>query len=374
MTAFEVEVVSCFTSRKNGILFSLKASNPQQQQSSSMSFSAPLIWFLLVDSSGQPYKKTSAVKVSVSSSADVDDFRDAVKKKGKDDGDAAVLTPFKSSQLLVYKNKTAFDKRNAAVDDGKEEQLDPTESLGFLGSKEDMLVVVVPSPTISPELDQLDQEIKALENSEEYKTLARKNRTWAVPVPTEQEKGEWQLLKEKLAALKKKEDFYQNAILSKTAHSMKKSDKTRKGYKKDTAIKDERLLLSDVAIKMWERFQFDCAYEDGPSFGDLKRASGFSTCKDVRNYFRKKAKEEVQEDKIKEYLTEKQWIWLIRLNQRVNQLLHDTLITNQDGSLRLVLEHDVYQDGVDMAEELVRMLYGSSKKVDITDASSDSST
>ena len=80
-----------------------------------MSFSAPLIWFLLVDSSGQPYKKTSAAKVSVSSSADVDDFRDAVKKKDKDDGDAAVLSPFKSSQLTVYKNKTAFGNRNAPL-------------------------------------------------------------------------------------------------------------------------------------------------------------------------------------------------------------------------------------------------------------------
>jgi hypothetical protein len=55
--------------------------------------------------------------------------------------------------------------------------------------------------TISPELDQLDQEIKASENSEEYKTLARKNRAWAVPKLTEQEKGEWQLLKEKLAVM-----------------------------------------------------------------------------------------------------------------------------------------------------------------------------
>ena len=103
-----------------------------------------------------------------------------------------------------------------------------------------------PSPIISPELDQLDQldqEIKALENSEEYKTLARKNRAWAVPKPTEQENGEWQLLKEKLSALKKKEDFYQNAILSTNAHSVKKSDKTRKGYKKDTAVKDEIVIV-----------------------------------------------------------------------------------------------------------------------------------
>jgi hypothetical protein len=285
---------------------------------------------------------------------------------------------FKSSQLLVYKNKTAFDKRIAAVGEGKEEPLEEDSLFDGLGSlKKEALVVVVPSQTSSPELVQLvqlEQEIKALENSEEYKTLAYKNRAWAVPISTEQEKEEWQLLKEKLADLKKKEDFYQNAIMSTNAHSVKKSDKTRKGYKKDTAIKDERLLLSDIAIKMWERFGFTLQRNGKPTFGDFQWAAGFRDDGDVRDYFRKKAKGEVQEDKIKESLTEKEWIWLIRLNQRVNQLLHDTLITNQDGSLRLVLEHDVYQDGVDMAEELVRTLYGPDKKVDIKDAASDSST
>jgi hypothetical protein len=64
--------------------------------------------------------------------------------------------------------------------------------------------------------------------------------------------------------------------------------------------------------------------------------------KDVRDYFRRKAKGEVQKDDIKDSLTKEAWIWLIGLNQRVNGLLHDTLITNEDGSLRLVLEHDVY--------------------------------
>jgi hypothetical protein len=179
---------------------------------------------------------------------------------------------------------------------------------------------------------------------------------------------------EKLADLRKKEDFYQNAILSSNAHAVKITDKTRKGYKKDTAIKDERLLLSDVAIKMWQRFGFTLQRFGKPTFGDFQWAAGFKDDDHVHDYFRKKAKGEIQEDKVKESLTEKQWIWLIRLNQRVNQLLHDTLITNQDGSLRLVLEHDVYVDGVDMAEELVRTLYGSSKKVDIKDASSNSST
>jgi len=333
---------------------------------------SPLVWFLLLDSAtGQAYKGTSADAVSLFPGSVVVQLRDAVQLKYDKPN---YLKDIPSSALLVYKNKSAFDKRNAAVGEGKEEPLEEDSLITGLGtSKKEALIVVVPSSTSSPELFQIDQEIKALENSEEFKTLASKNRAWAVPKPTEQEQGEWQLLKEKLDDLKKNKDFYQKAILSTNAHSVKKSDKTRKGYKKDTAIKDERLLLSDVAITMWERFQFDCAYEEGPSFGDLKRASGFSTCKDVRNYFLKKAKGAVKEDDIKESLTEEEWIWLIGLNQRVNPLLHDKLSKNQDGSIRLVLEHEVYEIKAAMAENLVLKLYGSSKKVDIKDASSDSS-
>jgi len=105
---------------------------------------SPLIWFLLVDSiTGQPYKGTTADKVSIASTADVADFRDAVKKKDKD---AGVLNPFISSQLLVYKNKAAFDKRNAAADEGREEPLEEDSLVYGLGeTEEEALVVVVPS-------------------------------------------------------------------------------------------------------------------------------------------------------------------------------------------------------------------------------------
>jgi hypothetical protein len=352
------------------------SSNPQQQQSSSMSSPSPLVWFQLLDSAtGNPYKDTTVSSVLRSSLVVpvVDQFRDAIFEKF-DKQKSSVLTGFASSQLGVYKNKAAFDKRNSAVDERKEAPLEEDSLIDSLGtSKKEALVVVVPSSTSSPELVQLDQEIKALENSKEFRTLANKNRAWAVPKPTEQEKGEWQLLKEKLADLKKKENFYQNAILSTNAHSVKKSDKTRKGYKKDTAIKDERLLLSDVAIKMWEQFQFDCEYENKPTFGDLKRASGFKDDGDVRNYFRKKAKGEVQKDDIKDSLSKEEWILLIELNQHVNNLLHGTLITNEDGSLRLVMEHDFYEGGHKVAEELVRRLYRAKKEVDVKDATSDSS-
>ena len=90
------------------------ASNPQQQLPSA----SPLIWFLLVDSTtGEPYKGTSADYVTLPPGSVMAQFRDAVKKKDKDDGDAAILTIFKSSQLFVFKNKTAFGNRNSALEE-----------------------------------------------------------------------------------------------------------------------------------------------------------------------------------------------------------------------------------------------------------------
>jgi len=72
-----------------------------------------LIWFMLYDSdTGLPYKGTSASKVSVSSFADVDDFRKAVKAEVAD----SHLKGVAPLDLVVYKNKAAFDKRNS--DDG----------------------------------------------------------------------------------------------------------------------------------------------------------------------------------------------------------------------------------------------------------------
>ena len=82
-------------------------SSDQQQQQSSMSPS-PLVWFLLLDSAtGLPYKGTSATKVSLPPTAVIAQFRDAVKAKHSNK-----LSSFDAADLLVYKNKAAFDKRN----------------------------------------------------------------------------------------------------------------------------------------------------------------------------------------------------------------------------------------------------------------------
>jgi hypothetical protein len=117
----------------------------QQQQPSIagpvMSASPPLlIWFVLVDSAtGEPHRGTSAAKVSVVSSADVDDFRKAVKAEYAD----SHLKGVAPSDLLVYKNKDAFDKRkNAADDERKEEPLEEDSLVEGLGtSKKDALII-----------------------------------------------------------------------------------------------------------------------------------------------------------------------------------------------------------------------------------------
>ena len=108
-----------------------------------MTFS-PLIWFQLLDSvDGLPYKATSVASILRSSLVVpvVDQFRYAVVQDN-----APILTGITSSQLLVYKNKAAFDKRNAAVDDGKQEPLKSSCRLdGFGETEEEALVVVVPN-------------------------------------------------------------------------------------------------------------------------------------------------------------------------------------------------------------------------------------
>jgi hypothetical protein len=103
---------------------------------------APLIWFMLLDSAtGEPFKGTTVSSVLRSSLviSVIDQFRDAVHLKN-----SSILTGITSSQLLVFMNKAAFDKRNA--DDGKEEPLEEDSPVDGLGtSKKEAVIVAVPS-------------------------------------------------------------------------------------------------------------------------------------------------------------------------------------------------------------------------------------
>jgi hypothetical protein len=58
------------------------------------------------------------------------------------------------------------------------------------------------------------------------------------------------------------------------------------------------------------------------------------------------------------------------MNKSVNAVLNDSLTMKQEGNILLVLQHDVYENGADLAKNLVRKVYGPERKVDIVDASS----
>jgi hypothetical protein len=99
---------------------------------SNISTSTSNIWYQITESCSQSFKNTCASKISVSPSADVFDFVEAVKTKNNE------LSLIKSVDLLVYKNKETFERRNA-----KEEPLKFSCPISGLGRTEEEAVIVV---------------------------------------------------------------------------------------------------------------------------------------------------------------------------------------------------------------------------------------
>ncbi|OQR82361.1 hypothetical protein THRCLA_23214 [Thraustotheca clavata] len=99
-----------------------------------------LVWYILVDDQGEPYKGTRASSVDIPSSYVIDQFAKAVKAEYSDSHLAGIAP----SDLLVYANKTAFDEGNSLEED---------ESIQNYGrSKKDALWVVVPSNDLAATL------------------------------------------------------------------------------------------------------------------------------------------------------------------------------------------------------------------------------
>ena len=117
---------------------------------------SPLVWFLLLDSeTGTPYKNSSASSIErrLITVPVIDQFRKFVHRENSNK-----LAGVDASDLLVYKNKAAFDARNlTAVDEGKEEPLKASSNLddGLGETEEGALIVVV--PPIQPSQQQFYQ-------------------------------------------------------------------------------------------------------------------------------------------------------------------------------------------------------------------------
>ena len=101
------------------------------------------IWFQLVDLNGQPYKATNADKVQLSTGSDVAQLRDAVKVKNSNK-----LSSCDAADLVVYKNKESFDKRNNEVEQERKVPLKSSGLLGGLGATEDEALIIVVPPLL----------------------------------------------------------------------------------------------------------------------------------------------------------------------------------------------------------------------------------
>jgi adenylate kinase family enzyme len=113
------------------------------------------VWYRLVNAAtGETYPGTRDTKVFIDSTADVDDFRDAVYLKN-----SKKLASLNALNLVVYKNSAAYEKRNAAVNEEKQYPLSPTELLGEVGSKEDALIVEVPAPIVNNKRKRVEWEV-----------------------------------------------------------------------------------------------------------------------------------------------------------------------------------------------------------------------
>ena len=95
------------------------------------------LWYILVDSDGQPYEGTSAERVAVSLNADISTLRRTVKNDAPE-----ILGLITASRLKIYKNKDSFDS--------KEMPLEANSVITGLGaSMDDALVILVPQPLTS---------------------------------------------------------------------------------------------------------------------------------------------------------------------------------------------------------------------------------
>jgi hypothetical protein len=98
-----------------------------------------LVWFLLVDSNGHPYKGSSPSSVSLPPTTSViDQFRDAVKVKYDQPN---FLKEIPAATLQVFKNKSAYNEDK----DKDKAPLKSSRPLDGLGLDEDQaLLVMVP--------------------------------------------------------------------------------------------------------------------------------------------------------------------------------------------------------------------------------------
>lgn len=225
-------------------------------------------------------------------------------------------------------------------------------------------------------IELVEQEIQEIQNSKQFndpEVIVYANDWKARQAQTPEELtnlAKYTALNARLDQLEKQRKDWHQAIQSVYASSAKKKDSTRKEYKKETAIKNEREILTTVADSLYKKYGFPIVYHH-PTFGDVQAASGFYSPKDIIDYFRKKKQDGSVSlnEKLRNEYDEDTWIAFVELNSHVNPALHRKLHV-KSGKIEVVLEKEIYESNSEIFTKVLSDLYN--VKIDVKNAESDS--
>ncbi|KAL5481599.1 hypothetical protein EMCRGX_G021792 [Ephydatia muelleri] len=204
------------------------------------------------------------------------------------------------------------------------------------------------------EIAKIFQKIEAIKNSDDYKAVSKRF-PWgkATTGTSKDDEASWCCYTSQLEDLTKQLNFY----LSQNAVAFKKTDEVRKGYKRSTAARSERQVLTSFALFIAERYNFQRWYEKSVTFV-------FQKVNENRKYT---AKEEGATP-IEDLLSEKTWCYLVLLNDTINRHLHEPLEQDSNNKVTVVLESGMYYP--DYMEEVTKLM--GFVNVDIKNGDSDS--
>ena len=226
---------------------------------------------------------------------------------------------------------------------------DLTNQRGFLTNEIDLLTKQKTSDEIAKTFQGIEatfQEIKAIKNSDNYKALSKRF-LWgkATTGTSKDDEASWCCYTSQLDDLTKQLNFY----LSQNAVAFKKTDEVRKGYKRLTAARSARQVLTSFALFVADRYDFQHLYEKSVTFGDVMAAVGFHSDASICQYFKTKQNEKrnyaLKEQgamPIEDLLSEETWRYLVLLNDTVNRRLHEPLKRDSNNQVTVVLESEMF--------------------------------
>ena len=243
-----------------------------------------------------------------------------------------------------------------------------TKQIDFLTKQIDILT----KEKTSDEVKATFQKIAAFKNSDDYKAVLKRN-PWGKDTAgtSEEDKASLSCYTSQLEDLTKQLNFY----MSQNAVAFKKTDDVRKGYKRLTAARSARQVLTNFALFIADRYEFPHVYEKSVTFGDVMAAVGFHDEASIRRYFKTKHNEKcnytLKEQgamPIEDLLSEETWHYLVLLNHTVNCHLHEPLKPDSNNQVTVVLESGMFYP--DYIREVTKLM--GFVNVDIKNNDSDS--